>query len=242
MCIPVRQRPANSRRRFYGVAGVIAAAALLGACKSQHLHTGSVPTDGYKTRHPIVLTEAPESLDIPVGSQARSLSPELAGVVRSFAADARNRGNGGIEILVPSGSANETAALYVARQVRGTMVGSGVPGAMIASHSYRVDDPQALAPVRISYLRMKAVTNRCGLWRDDLADDFDNRGYTEFGCSTQSNLAAIVANPTDLIHPRASSPGDAQRRGVVFDKYRKGESTATDYGDEGQGQIADVGG
>lgn len=228
--------------RHIGIAAAIVGMALLGGCKSKHLHTGSVPTDGYKTRHPIIVAEAPEILDIPVGSQTRSLSPDLADTIKAFARDARSRGDGGVEILVPSGSSNETAALYVARQIRSAIVRAGIPGDMISSHTYRADDPQEIAPIRLSYLRLQATANRCGLWKTDLADNLTNRDYSEFGCSTQSNLAAIVANPSDLIHPRASTPSDTMRRSTVFDKYRKGEKTGTEYGDENSGQIANVGG
>ena len=225
-----------------GLAVAVVAALALSACKSNHLHTGSVPTDGYRTNYPIIVTEAPETLDIPVGSATRSLSPDLAGRIKAFAADARARGDGGMEILVPSGSANETAAMAVARQIRGVVGRAGVPGEMISAHTYTVDDPDALAPIRLSYLRIKAVAKRCGLWRRDLTDDFQNRGYSEFGCAYQRNFAAIVADPADLIHPRAAKPGDPARRGTVFEKYRKGEQTATDYGDDGQGQVAQVSG
>ncbi len=235
-------RLARPGPRLAGIVVAIVGTALLSACKSNHLHTGSVPGDGYRTRHPIVVTEAPETLDIPVGSGTRSLSPELADTVKAFARDARARGDGGLEILVPSGSANETAALYLARQIRGAVVGTGMRGELITSHSYSVDDPQALAPVRLSYLRLQAKTNRCGIWETDLADNLTNRDYSEFGCSSQSNLAAIVANPSDLLYPRASTPSDAMRRSTVFDKYRKGEKTGAEYGDDSSGQIAEVGG
>ncbi|MDE1996302.1 MAG: pilus assembly protein CpaD, partial [Rhizobiaceae bacterium] len=51
-----------------------------------------------------------------------------------------------------------------------------------------------------------------------------------FGCASQNNLAAQVANPTDLIAPRAMSPIDADQRSKVIDNYRNGTvatSTAT---------------
>jgi len=220
------------KRRFAAIGAVLIGALALSACKSQTLHTGSIAQDGYRTRHPIIITEAPETLDIPVGTATRSLSPALSDKIQAFAADARRRGDGGIEILVPSGSANETAAMYVARQVRGAVARAGIGDAQVVAHSYAVDDPDALAPVRISYLRMKAVVDRCGVWRDNIAHDFDNRGYDEFGCATQSNLAVMVADPTDLLYPRATRPGDPMRRDTVYEKFRKGEKPYTDYGDE----------
>ncbi|MCW2306517.1 CpaD family pilus assembly protein [Rhodobium gokarnense] len=233
----VFRRPARRLAAFAALAMGIAA---LAGCKSQT--TGAIATDGYRTRHPIVLAEAPETFDIPVGSATRTLAPSLARKVRAFGRDALKRGDGGVEILVPAGSANETAAISVARQIHAELTAAGVPRGVISPLTYRVDDPLVEAPIRISYLRMQAMTDRCGVWRDDLTARHQNNGYDEFGCSTQSNLAAMVADPTDLIQPRAATPGDPARRGVVFDKFRKGEKTATDYGDDNSGNVAKVGG
>ncbi|GAI42846.1 unnamed protein product, partial [marine sediment metagenome] len=36
----------------------------------------------------------------------------------------------------------------------------------------------------------------------------------------QNNLAAQIANPADLLGPRASTTIDAERRGKVIDAYR----------------------
>jgi pilus assembly protein CpaD len=55
----------------------------------------------------------------------------------------------------------------------------------------------------------------------------DNPSPVNFGCATQNNLAAMVADPADLVMPRTMTASDAQRRGTVFEKYRKGEITAT---------------
>jgi pilus assembly protein CpaD len=45
------------------------------------------------------------------------------------------------------------------------------------------------------------------------------------GCATQRNLAAMVADPEDLLHPRAETPRPSERRDVVWGKYVKGEPT-----------------
>jgi len=43
-----------------------------------------------------------------------------------------------------------------------------------------------------------------------------------------ANLAAQIANPRDIIAPRAMTPSDVARRSVVFDDYRKGTQTAAE--------------
>ncbi len=48
-----------------------------------------------------------------------------------------------------------------------------------------------------------------------------------FGCATQHNIAAVVANPEDFETPRTATPADAMRRYQVFVDYRKPKNTAT---------------
>ena len=54
-------------------------------------------------------------------------------------------------------------------------------------------------------------------------------------------MPAMVENPADLIQPRAETPAYAGRRNQVFEKYRKGESTATVYPDADKAKISETG-
>ena len=56
----------------------------------------------------------------------------------------------------------------------------------------------------------------------------DNQTPKNFGCSVQHNIAAMVADPRDLLGPRAMDVADAVRRGMVMDHYEKGEITQAD--------------
>ena len=60
-----------------------------------------------------------------------------------------------------------------------------------------------------------------GRWPEDmLANTTDNKHYANFGCASQNNLAAQIANPGDLIAPRGMTSIDAERRSVVIEAYR----------------------
>ena len=54
-------------------------------------------------------------------------------------------------------------------------------------------------------------------------------------------MAAMVANPSDLIQPRPEAPGFATRRTTVLDKYGKSQPTAVIYPDADKGKLSDVG-
>lgn len=199
-------------------------------CQQQRLITGSTLHDGYRTTHPITIDQMPKVLDIPVGSRATHLSRELAGVVRQFADEAKDAGAPEIIVMVPIGTRNEAAAQSVAYSAQAAMASSGYGSHNVQIRPYAVDMPNAIAPVRLIYETVGAKTaNPCGRWQDEIGADSDPNGYSEYGCSTQSNLAAMVSNPSDLLYPRTVTPADAARQVRVFENYQNGENTATDY-------------
>ena len=51
----------------------------------------------------------------------------------------------------------------------------------------------------------------------------------------------MVAEPADLIQPRAETPPYTGKRTFQIDKWRKGESPATTYTDAQKGAISDLG-
>jgi pilus assembly protein CpaD len=53
-----------------------------------------------------------------------------------------------------------------------------------------------------------------------------------------ANIAAQVANPEDLLGPRAETPIDSGRRATVLDKYRKGELTSSAKDDQSSGVVS----
>lgn len=199
----------------------IVAAALLSGCSMQNrdsITVGSVPDD-YRTNHPIVISERSEVLDIPVGigqsgmtnAQRISLEGFLAAYDRSAAPV--------VTIIVPSGSANEVVARYVAGELAHVIVKNGIPDYRIATAAY-VAEPASAAPIRVTYTAMKASTGKCGRWPADLMENSENRHYANFGCSYQNNLAAQIANPADLLGPRKQTTIDAEQRSKVIDRYR----------------------
>ncbi|WP_181701403.1 CpaD family pilus assembly protein [Chthonobacter albigriseus] len=205
------------------VPAALGMAALMSACTSpETLETGSIRSDGYRTRYPIALAEAPETLDIPVGYSTSGLDPISRDSVRSFAANAARKGTGSLVILAPAGSANQKAAAYIAREARNAAVAGGLPSTLIEMRTYPVADGKAAAPIRLSYNRLKAVSPPCGEWTGNALIGHSNDDPVEFGCSTQANLAAMVSNPNDLITPRVMTAASATRRAGSIGKYEAG--------------------
>ncbi len=215
-------------------------AGLNGCQTKQEDSAALLATNDYRVRHPIVIAEKPEILDLPIGYQTRGLNRNIAGSVTEFAVRSRQNGNGRVEIQVPSGAANESAVHSVTPQIKSALKRGGVGARHITTRSYAPEDTGAAAPIRLSYARVQASVDECGEWPSSIDGKFGpNHDYQNFGCASQHNLAAMVENPADLLTPRASTPVDQQRRAVLFEKYRAGEITGSEYKEGVGAAIAD---
>ncbi len=197
------------------------AVSLLAGC-AQRVMTGSIPDD-YRTNHPIVISEKEQVADIPVGHADSKLSITQRSIVQNTIANYRANGSGVIHILLPTGSPNERAATRLRKDVAATLRRGGVKPFNISSERIPCGGSES-PPIRLVYSAITASTHPCGQWPKDLLETADNRHYANFGCASQTNLAAQIANPADLLGPRATSPIDAERRGVVIDDYRNAET------------------
>jgi len=87
------------------------------------------------------------------------------------------------------------------------------PGAPVTAGAIR---PGA---VRIVVSRRRAEVPYCPNWSLPSQPNYDNRTFSTFGCGVNSNLAAMVANPEDLLHGReGSGVGDTTTgaKAVIF--------------------------
>ena len=223
-----RSRPAGRLPRA-GLLLVAAAGTLMAACTppTHSIIVGSIPDD-YRTNHPIVIGESEKVLDLPVGANSYGMTEAQRIRLEGFLSDYNSRSAPFVSILVPAGSANEAAAEHAAGDFAAFMRRNGISRNHILVQSYQSPVPEASAPIRVSYTVTRASTNKCGRWPKDILDNAENKHYADFGCSSQNNLAAQVANPTDLLGPRRSTSIDAENRGVAIDKY-KAKSISDDF-------------
>ncbi|MGH6860398.1 MAG: CpaD family pilus assembly protein [Phyllobacterium sp.] len=201
---------------------LLVALGLLAGCARREMTVNGIPDD-YRTNHPIVIGEKEQVADIPVGHADRQLSITQRSIIQNAVGNYRANGSGVIHILIPAGSPNARAAANLRKDIAATLRRGGVKPFNISSETYDAAAGES-APIRLSYSAMTASTNQCGQWPKDLLDTADNRHYANFGCASQNNLAAQIANPADLLGPRATTSIDAERRGVVIDDYRNLET------------------
>ena len=181
----------------------------------------------YHERHPIVLGKGVTTLDLfPVGGRLDTLSVDK---LKAFSQRFREFGSSEVTILTPAGDAY---GAKVAQEIRRSLYANGLRG-YVAVGSYPVADPAIASPVRLVFQGLKAhVADKCGQWTTDLAsgsslETWKNESYPNFGCATQSALAAQVDDPRDLVQARGSTAPDEEMRLRAIQAVRKGTDPGT---------------
>ncbi len=211
-------------------ASSLAAVLLAGSCAS--------PEDpGYRVadpaaNHPITVEPEYQSIKLPFSVANAGLMPDDATHFDQLVADYLAHGNGAISVSVPAGSyANATISYFGER-----LASMGVPRSRVLVGTHEGGDSR----VEIGFVGYTAHVSRCGDWSEDAASTGDNQPMPNFGCAVQSNIAAMVADPRDLIQPREMGDSDANRRHTVIGHYQKGEITAAAKTVDQSSAIADV--
>jgi pilus assembly protein CpaD len=237
------------RIRAYRMAGALVGLAVaLGACThtEEVVKAVSYPDD-YRQRHPIAIQETERSVVIFVGHARGGLSASQRADVLGLAQTWLREGTGAINADVPVNTPNARAAADSFREIQSLLAAAGVPPRGITVRRYHPEDPRQLAAIRLNYPRLSAVAGPCGLWPEDLGPSIKNKNYLEnkqyynFGCAYQRNMAAMVDNPSDLEQPRSETPAYTPRRSEAFEKYRKGNPTATTYPEADKAKLSDTG-
>jgi pilus assembly protein CpaD len=70
--------------------------------------------------------------------------------------------------------------------------------------------------------RYEATAPNCPNWSKAPGNDFDNTMHSDFGCSTASNLAAMIADPKDLISGKPMGPVVGEPAIAAVERYRSG--------------------
>ncbi len=201
---------------------------LAGCSTTNQMVVSSVPQDDYQVRHPIVLAEAPYTLQILVEPVSGRFDGRSTARLREFAALYKKFGRGPITIAPPDGPGGPPST----ELVRHALWRAGVHVHTIVAPYHA--GPNPVAPMRLSFSGLKAaVADRCGQWPRDLGigsgapEDWSNKPYWNFGCAYQTAFAAQVADPRDLVSPQAETPYDTDMRTRAIDNRRKSLDPST---------------
>jgi len=82
--------------------------------------------------------------------------------------------------------------------------------------------------VRVVVARRRADVPGCPNWSVPSQPDWNNKTMSNYGCAVNSNLAAMIANPEDLLHGReGGSVTDVRAAAKAVDLYRSKTPTGS---------------
>jgi len=203
-------------------AAAFATALVSGSCTATIPGADSIAEDG-AVNHPIAVALSFRDLKVYYAGGADGMTADDAVKFDAFLSDYRAHGNGSLGISVPDGPASRAAITYFGERAAAT--GISRDRILVSTHEVGNGD----ARVDVSYIAYTAHAEPCGNdWSGNLAFTADNLTPQNFGCSVQHNIAAMVADPRDLLGPGGMGPVDTARRAAVMDHYEKGEVTQAD--------------
>lgn len=188
--------------------------------------------------HPISVDSQVVTMTIELDRATDEITSLDKSRLRALADAYLTSGHGPLTITAPSGASDDFDGQEMASDIRKYLHEVGVDWASITGSTYRVADDRG-REIILSYTHYVATPSACGNWSGVRARDYANLRTPNFGCATQNNIAAMVADPRDLVTPAGDAPPDAQARIRGVEQYRNGEVTSSQTDDEIKTEVAE---
>lgn len=189
-------------------------------------------------RNAIGVTKRTEFLEVAIHPEASELSNADRNKIRSFVAGYKRSGHGPLVLSLPQASANPQLAVAAVSEARAIAWELGVAYDEIAGTSHGAGSAIA-EPMIMAYQAYDAIAPDCqSKAAFDMSDVSSNNTQPDLGCALRTNLAAMIVDPADLLGQRAIDPSDVSRREVIMEKFRAGEPTGAQRGDDETGAVS----
>lgn len=197
---------------------------------------------GRSNRQHLQMTAKEVTAELKLGAvvSGEKLGANEREAVKYFASAFQDEGHGAVIISRPSNGPDDISALRAAADARALMLAEGIEPADIVEGPYDATGSRS-APLVLSYKTWEAVVPNCpDVSHYEISWTGTNSSLPSFGCALTTNLAAMIADPSDLIGRQIVDPADSSRRLIVFSKYRKGEITAAERSEDADATISDA--
>jgi len=147
-------------------------------------------------------------------------------------------GQGQLSMILPEGTSNPQSAIGAIAEAREIAWANGVRYEEISGGANVFEFQPVMT---LSFKRYEALAPECDSFGTiDVSSTRSNADLPNLGCSVRTNIAAMIADPSDLLGNRQLDPGDSERRYITFQAYRQGEQTASERNDGESGVISDA--
>ncbi|MBA3069373.1 MAG: hypothetical protein FP825_12955 [Hyphomonas sp.] len=192
------------------------------------------------SRNEVGVSKRTEFLEIAISPDASELSNTDRARISRFVGVYAQKGHGPLVLSLPEASANPQLAVTALAEARAIAWEKGVQFDELSGAAHGAGSTVS-QPLILAFQVYDAVPPECASKAtQDFGDVASNNNLPTLGCSVRTNLAAMIADPADLLGNRPLEPGDAARRDIILDKFRKGEVTGAARSDDESGAISDA--
>jgi pilus assembly protein CpaD len=227
---------------FKSILTILLTGVALAGCQTlEENNPAQFPSDPGE-RFPIELRKGVVELPVYPALNNR-LDPEVVREIVDFVRAYRQSGRTDITVSVPSEPDGRVSPVVGAqtKMILEVLARGGIDRRFVRGSSYLPSRPNAINPIRLTYGGLRAgVANQCGLWPDDLGfasidANIDNLPYWNQGCAVNSNIAAQLADPLDVVRPNRAEGPDVARGTAKIAKNRNGEDPSTRWQGKAEG-------
>lgn len=111
-------------------------------------------------------------------------------------------------------AARDSVAMLVARR-----------GLLLADHAPVTSGALQIGAIRVVITRSSAHVPGCPDWSSRMSSNFGNNTSSNYGCAINANLAAMVADATDLVSGQGTTGNDPLTASRAINTYREAEPT-----------------
>ena len=219
----------------------LASAILLAGCSSTGKH-GPVPVEYLSgttlDRNPIQVAKRTAYLEVKLNVLDKHLRLEEKAKIRTFVDDYIRRGHGPLIMSLPKNHGNEELAVKAVAEAREIAWSAGVEYEEIRGSAYEAGGSNT-APIVMAFTTFDAIAPDCPQKSTiDFSDATSNNDMPTLGCSVRANMAAMIADPADLLGQRPLDDGDLARRTAQLELFRAGKETGAQRGESESGAVS----
>ena len=207
----------------------------LTGCQSNKGSIHDVPaSDFYSTpldRYQIGVKEHREYLEVKLDPRDTQLRATEVMKVRAFIDKYADVGHGPLVISMPKQAEAPQLAVGAVSEIREFAWEAGVNYEQLLGAAYDATG-RTSSPIVMAFKSYEAIAPDCpSLAQIDLSNAVSNSETAAFGCAVRSNMAAMIAEPADLLGERELTEGSADRQLYQLDLWLRGEPTPSARGE-----------
>ncbi|WP_213270859.1 CpaD family pilus assembly lipoprotein [Hyphomonas sp.] len=179
-----------------------------------------------------------EFLEVAIDAYASELSSSDRARIQAFVSGYTKRGHGPLVLSLPQTSSNPQLAVSAVAEARAIAWDMGVEYDELSGAAHGMGSPVS-EPMILAYQSYEAIAPHCPPKSTvDFSNIDSNNQLPTLGCSVRTNLAAMIVDPGDLLGNRPLDGSDMARREVILEKFRAGETTASERAAQESGSVS----